>query len=68
MPIKSYLGKTFGGSSRPSPPPPLGIRRVKLVSSFRHGLIITVSFVASQIKGSEMLTKEPYRMIEGSEN
>ena len=26
MPIKNYLGKTFGGSARP----PLGIRRVKV--------------------------------------
>ena len=38
---------------------------IKLVSSFRHGLIITV---ASQIKGSEMLTKEPHRTTEGSKN
>ena len=38
---------------------------IRLVSSFRHGLIITVSLVASQIKGSEMSKK---RLIERLKN
>ena len=41
---------------------------IKVVSSFRHGLIIIMSLVAPQVKGSEMSTKEPRRTTEGSEN
>ena len=41
---------------------------IKLVASFQHGLIITVSLAASQINGCEMSTKEPHRTTEESEN
>ena len=35
MPIKSYLGKTFGGSAQP----PLGIRRVNILLCHNQDLI-----------------------------
>ena len=40
---------------------------IKVVSSFRHAFNIIMSLVASQINGSEMLTKEPHRTTERSE-
>ena len=40
MPIKSYLGKTFGGSARH----PLGIRRVKTFRYFQLILFLTARF------------------------
>ena len=39
---------------------------IELVSSFLRGLVITVNLAASQIKGSEMSTKEPHRRTEES--
>ena len=41
---------------------------IKVVFSFRQGIIIIMSLVASQVMGFEMSTKEPHRTTEGFEN
>ena len=41
---------------------------IKVVSNFQHGLITIINLVASQIKGSELSTKEPQGTTEKSAN